>query len=316
MSFPQEFITLNNGNKIPGIAVIGTGTRWFKKSETPENFSKELVEQMEYALTLPGVVHIDAAEVYRTYPEVGAALKSSSRPRDTIFLTDKYSTQLKITANPIVGLETGLKKLGLEYVDLYLLHSPFVDKEKNGFTLEDAWKDMETLYKSGKAKNIGVSNFSTEDLDRILKVAEVKPQVNQIEFNAFLQNQTPGIFNYCKKQNILIEAYTPLGPLQRKPKDYTSQEFYQYIGKLADKYKKSEAQILLRWVTKRGVLPVTTSSKPERIQDAQNLFMFDLTEEETSKITELGLAHEPLRMYWNEQYDKYNTVSQQMDDTL
>ena len=94
MAFKQEFFTLNNGNKIPAIAVIGTGTRWFKTEETDATFSQQLVDELKVALTLPGIVHIDAAEIYRTYPEVAAALRESNRPRDEIFITDKYSCLL------------------------------------------------------------------------------------------------------------------------------------------------------------------------------------------------------------------------------
>lgn len=310
MSFSQEFFTLSNGNKIPGVGVIGTGTAWYKQEETEATFSKALVEQVKFALTLPGIVHIDAAECYRTYPELGQALKESKKPRKEIFLTDKYSPQLKISENPIKGLNIALNKLGVDYVDLYLLHSPLITEKDHGFTLEDAWRQMEEIYRSGKAKNIGVSNFRIEDLERILKAGKIKPQVNQIEFNAFLQNQTPGIVNFCQEHDILVEAYSPLAPLQRKPENSASQPFYQYIAELSTKYGKTEAQILLRWVNDRQILPITTSSKPQRIEEAQNLFAFDLTKDEVEKITRLGLHHEPLRLYWNEQYDKYNAESQ------
>ncbi|SMN18310.1 similar to Saccharomyces cerevisiae YDL124W NADPH-dependent alpha-keto amide reductase [Maudiozyma saulgeensis] len=311
MSFKQNFFTLNNGNKIPSVAVVGTGTRWYKQEETPDNFNNELVSQIEKALTLPGIVHIDAAEVYRTYPEVGKALSQSKKPRNEIFITDKYSTQLKVTENPIVGLDTSLKRLNLEFVDLYLLHSPFVTVEKNAFTLEDAWRQMEKLYKDGKAKNIGVSNFSTEDLEKILAICEIKPQINQIEFNAFLQNQTPGIVKFCQSNDIILEAYSPLSPFQKRPEHSDTDPFYKFINSLTAKYSKTEAQILLRWVTKRGIVAVTTSSKFSRVQEAQNLFSFDLTDEEVEEITKLGLKHKAQRLYWNEEYDKYNNQSQQ-----
>ncbi|SCV99857.1 LAFE_0B04038g1_1 [Lachancea fermentati] len=312
MPFKQEYFTLNNGHKIPAVAVIGTGTRWFKKEETESNFSHELVSQIKYALTLPGVIHIDAAEIYRTYPEVSQALKEAGRRRDEIFITDKYSTSLKLSENPVKGLDISLEKLGLDYVDLYLLHSPFVNEEQNGFTLEQAWKYMEEIYNSGKAKNIGVSNFAKEDLERILKIATIKPQVNQIEYSPFLQNQTPGIYKYCQEHDILLEAYAPLGPLQKRPTDARSDPFYKIVDKLAHKYDKSEALIILRWVSKRGVLPVTTSSKPSRIQDAQHLYDFDLTGVETEELTKAGLEHEPLRLYWTEQYSKFDSEAQKL----
>lgn len=290
---------------------MGTGTEWYKQEETPATFSQELVDQLKRVLTLKGIIHIDTAECYRTYPELSCALAESNKPRDEIFITDKYSTQFKITESPSVGLKESLRKNNLAYVDLYLLHSPFIKKEINGFTLKDAWLEMEQIYFMGLAKNIGVSNFSQEDIKKILSFCKVKPQVNQIEFNCFLQNQTPGIVKFCQHNDILLEAYSPLSPLQRRTDmDHNSTEFYSFLAKLTDKYSKTEAQILLRWVHKRGILPVTTSSKIERIQKAQEIFEFDLTDEEMSTLTQLGLRQKAQRLYWRSEYNKYNEQSQ------
>ncbi|CDO95597.1 unnamed protein product [Kluyveromyces dobzhanskii CBS 2104] len=306
----QQFFTLSNGNKIPAVAIVGTGTAWYKSEETDATFSQDLVNIVKETLdTVPGVVHLDAAEIYRTYPELGAALKDTKKPREEIFITDKYSTLLQLSENPTVALESSLKKLGVDYVDLYLIHSPIIDK--NGtIDIETAWKHLEALYKSGKAKNIGVSNFTVEDLEKLLAVAEIKPQVNQIEFSPFLQNQTPGIVEFSQKNNILLEAYSPLGPLQKRPADSDKIGFYSYIAELTKKYSKSEAQVILLWVYKRGILPVTTSSKIERVQQAQDIFSFDLTDEEVKKITQLGLEQPALRLYWADVYTKYNSEAQ------
>lgn len=306
----QKFFTLSNGNKIPAVAVVGTGTKWYKAEETDATFSQELTDIVKLSLdTVPGIVHIDAAETYKTYPELGAALKETKKPREEIFITDKFSSLHKISEDPKSALETALKKLGVDYVDLYLIHSPFFDKDLN-IDLETAWKRLEELYKSGKAKNIGVSNFTVEDLKKVLAIAEIKPQVNQIEFSPFLQNQTPGIVEFSQKNDILLEAYSPLGPLQKKPADADQQPFYQYLKELSEKYNKTEAQVLLLWVYKRGILPVTTSAKIERIKQAQDIFSFDLTEEEVKKITDLSLQHEPVRLYWVDFYTKYNSEAQ------
>ncbi|QLQ81577.1 hypothetical protein HG537_0F03380 [Torulaspora globosa] len=312
MTTKQQFVTLNNGNKIPAVGIIGTGTEWFKKQGQEEVISPELIEQIKYALSLPGIILIDAAECYNTYVEVGKALQQSNKSRDQIFISDKFSPQANDNRTVSESFERGLARMGVDYVDLYLIHCPFINRE--GYTLEDAWRELETLYESGKAKNIGVSNFRVSDLQKILESGKVKPQVNQIEFHPFLQDQTPGIFQFCQQHEIQLEAYSPLAPLQRKTQELQTPEgapFYRYVEQLASKYKKSEALILLRWVTKRQVIPVTTSSKPERVKDAhENLFTFDLTDQEVDQITSLGLQHKPLRLYWNEVYSDYDSQSQ------
>ncbi|CDR38487.1 CYFA0S02e02212g1_1 [Cyberlindnera fabianii] len=295
----MQYFTLSNGSKIPAVSIIGTGTQWFNAERV--GFNQKLVEQLEYALSLPGVVHVDIAENYGTYPELGAALKSTTKAREDIWITDKFS---KIVSTPREALESSLKVLGVDYVDLYLIHDPFYDSEKPGYDIVQAWKYLEELYKEGKCKNIGVSNWRVEDLEKVLAIAEIKPVVNQIEYSAFLQNQTPGIYDYCQKNGIQLEAYGPLGPLTTRNGE--SGEFYDYVDELSNKYGKNSGLILLRWVYQRGVLPVTTSSKKERIAEANTIFDFELTDEEADKITKLGESHPNVRQFWIPQYSQYD----------
>lgn len=258
--------------------------------------------QIEHALSLPGVVHVDAAEMYGTYAELGKALANTSKPRDQIWITDKFS---KVNKTPREGLEYSLKNLGVDYVDLYLLHDPFYNDEKPGYDVVQAWKYMEELQKEGKAKNIGVSNFAVEDLEKVLAIAEIKPVVNQIEYSAFLQNQTPGIYEYAKEKNILLEAYSPLTPLTYV-KDHTG-PFYDYLNQLASKYNQDNSIVLLRWVYQTGVLPITTSSKPERVNKFHTaIWEFELTDEEVAKISKLGNEHKPARQWWTDKYSKFD----------
>lgn len=295
----MEYFTLNNGNKIPALSVIGTGTQWGNRTGAGAPVNEKLVDQLLFALNLPGVVHIDIAENYGNYRELGVALKKTSKPRSEIWITDKYS---KIAQDPKVALSKSLEACGIDYVDLYLLHDPFNFQEKKGYSLVEAWRMMEELFEAGKAKNIGVSNFGIEPLETLLKEAKVKPVANQIEFNAFLQNQTPGIYDFCQKNDILLEAYSPLSPLSVRD----DSEFFKFVDELSAKYGKSAGLVLLRWVYQRGVLPVTTSSKTERIAESNTLFSFELTQQEVDKITELGAQHKTVRKYWNPFYDKYN----------
>ncbi|CCH46594.1 Aldo-keto reductase family 1 member [Wickerhamomyces ciferrii] len=292
----STFFTLANGNKIPAISIIGIGTQWFNGTKDPK-IHEALVTQLKHALSLPGKIHIDAAENYQRYNELAKALKETDKPRDEIWITDKYS---KFAATPVDHLNETLKTLDIEYVDLYLIHDPFYAGKE--FDIKQAWKYAEQLYKEGKAKNIGVSNFAVDDLKQILEIAEIKPQVNQIEYNAFLQNQTPGIYQFAKENNILLEAYSPLAPLSTRNGE--TSEFYEVVESLAKKYGKDQGQVLLRWVYQTGVLPVTTSSKTERITKASQIFDFELTNDEVSQISKLGNEHKTVRQYWTNEYSK------------
>lgn len=300
MSLQGNVYKFASGLTIPAVA-YGAGTKWFKMGTT--DISEPLIESSKYALT-HGFKHIDGALVYGTDVEVGKAI--SAVDRSTIFVTNKYFPSLPIMktpyGNPIVSLREQLKALQTDHVDLYLLHHPFIDKNTDGFDLVEAWKFMEQAVEEGLTKYIGVSNFAVEDLKLILDNSRVKPVVNQIEFNAYLQNQTPGIVKFCQENDILVLGYSPLAPLFLAEKG----ELNDYLDELSKKYSKSPAQLLLRWVLQNGVLPVTTSGNEERIVQFNDLFNFELTSEEFSKITEIGKSHPTLRKYWKEEYGKFN----------
>lgn len=303
MSLIGKSFKLSNGNSIPAVG-YGTGTKWFKLGR--DEIDTSLVQTLKLALS-KGFVHIDGAEVYNTDQEIGQALEGQDRKK--LFLTDKFfagnGTYQSRSPHglPYESLKWHLaNQLKTDYVDLYLLHSPFIKKESHGYSLQEAWQSAEKAYEEGLAKNIGVSNFSVDHLKEILEIAKVKPVVNQIEFNPYLQDQTPGVVEFSQKNGILIEAYSPLGPITKgEPGELT-----KYLDTLASKYKKSPAQVLLRWTIERGVLPVTTSGKEERIIQYVDLFDFELASDEVEEITSLGKKHPVLRQFWEKEYAEYN----------
>ncbi|PVH15810.1 uncharacterized protein CXQ87_003665 [Candidozyma duobushaemuli] len=287
MSLSGKTFKLADGNSIPAIA-YGVGTKWYKHGRN--EIDEKVVEALQTAIKR-GFVHIDGAEVYNTDKEVGLAVEGH---RNNLFLTDKFFVGDSSHADksqygtPYESLKYHLEKeLKTDHVDLYLLHSPFVKKEYHGFSLAEAWQSVEKLKDEGLAKSIGVSNFAVEDLEEILKVAKHKPVVNQIEFNAYLQNQTPGI---------------PLGPITKGEPG----EFTELLDTLGKKYNKTPGQVLLRWVLEKNILPVTTSSNPDRIRSFVEIFDFSLNKEEVLKLTEIGAKHKTLRQYWKKEYGKYD----------
>ena len=191
---------------------------------------------------------------------------------------------------------------------MYLLHAPFIKKESHGFDLKEAWKYLQQCQDEGLAKFIGVSNFTVQDLEEIWGTTKTNPQVNQIEFSPFLQNQTPGIFDWCKSHGVEIEAYSPLGPLTKGDLSQgAGLEFKKYIDELSQKYNKTASQIILRWVIDKEVIPISTTKKTERLEELKGVFGWSLDKDEVNKISELGNNYKPsLRQYWIKEYSKYN----------
>lgn len=277
--------TLRTGAKIPAVG-FGVGTKWFKAEST--GLDSKVVEAVDVAIE-KGFTHLDGAEVYKTEEELGEAIKKAGVKRESLFVT----TKLVPGSGPDVKshFEESLKKLGLDYVDLYLIHSPLKDD------IIQQWKEVEKIYESGKAKAVGVSNFRVKDLEAIFKEAKVKPAVNQIEYHPYLQNQSPEIVEFSKKNDILLTAYGPLTPIVRAkggPLDPVLEE-------LSKKYNKLPTQILLRWTYQNGILPITTSGNPERVVQSLEFFDFELSKEDQELISTTGAKHE-YRAFWKGEY--------------
>lgn len=253
-------IELNNGKKIPQ---LGYGVYMIPNEET----EKCVLEALKI-----GYRHIDTAHMYGNEKEVGSAIKKSGIPREEIFVTSKLWITEYGEGRTLSQIDKMLKRLDLEYVDLLLLHFPFND-------YIGAYKDLEKAYEQGKVKSIGISNFENQKLEELCDQAKIKPVVNQVELHPYFQQND--LRKRMEKYNTKIEAWAPLGHAM------TNIFKEEVIVKLSEKYKKSPAQIVLRWDIQRGIITIPKSANPERIKENFEIFDFELTEDEVKQIDEL-----------------------------
>ena len=264
----QDTVTLHNGVKMPG---FGLGV--FKVEEGPE-----LVNAIKVAIK-HGYRSIDTAAIYGNEEGVGQGiregLKEAGILRENVFVTSKvWNADLGYDAT-IAAYETSLKKLGLDYLDLYLIHWPVEGKYK------EAWRALETLYKEGKVKAIGVSNFQAHHLKDLMEDAEIKPVINQVEYHPRLTQKELQAF--CEKHHIQLEAWSPL--MQGELLDN------EVLTEIANKHNKSVAQVILRWDVQNGIITIPKSTKEHRIVENASIFDFELTKEEIERIDELNRNH-------------------------
>lgn len=259
---------LSNKVKIP---CIGFGT-W----QTPDG--DVAISSVEEALKA-GYRHIDTAAVYGNEESVGIAIKNSKITREDIFVTSKVWNTDQGYESTLKAFDESLKKLDLEYLDLYLIHWPVPKIFKDNWEKIsiETWRAFEKLYKDGKVRAIGVSNFKAHHIQNLIDNCEIVPMVNQIQLHPGL-NQGETV-KYCKENNILIEAYSPLG---------TGNIFdINDLDHLAEKYNKTVAQISLRWSLQKGNLPLPKSVTPSRILENTKIFDFELDEEDIKFIDNL-----------------------------
>jgi methylglyoxal/glyoxal reductase len=248
----QSSSLLNNGVKIP---LLGLGVYQAPSGEPT-------LHAVKYALNV-GYRHIDTAWLYGNEGDVGRAILESGIKREEIFITTKLWNSDQGYRSTLTACERSLQRLGLPYVDLYLIHWPFEGQSK------ETWKAMIRLLREGKTRAIGVSNYEISHLQEILQNFDVIPSVNQVEFHPFLYQEK--LLEFCKNSNIQLEAYSPLTRGQRLN--------HPALKDLAKKYGKNSAQILIRWSLQHGLVVIPKSIHETRIRE--NIQVFDFKLEET-----------------------------------
>ncbi|KAG1861886.1 NADP-dependent oxidoreductase domain-containing protein [Suillus tomentosus] len=265
---PFGTVTLNDGNEFPAIA-FGTGSTMKFRDVT--DYVGQAIEN--------GFSHIDTAQDYQTETYVGLAIKESGLPRSSLYITTKYSGPGK----PQQAIQQSLNKIGMSYVDLYLVHFP-------GLLSESVWQEFEKMKKDGSTRSIGVSNFTLEDLQKLLKTAVTKPAVNQIQFHPYNYASHKALLEYCSKQNIIVEAYGSLNSITQNPGGPVD----AIVNAAAKRIGATPNQVIFSWVRSKGVAIVTTSRSKQRLQEY--LAVEDLpplTAEEIAAIDDAGAKGPP-----------------------
>lgn len=270
-------ITLKNGVLM---SVIGLGLH---KSKEGEETLNAVVQGFHNGYRL-----IDTAKRYENEKSVGDAIVSFGLLREEVFITTKLWNTDQGYENTLKAIDESLSKLGLSYVDLYLVHWP--DRDANtGKSLvikEETWRAMEEIYKSGKARAIGVSNYTIEDLEEMKNYSYIMPMVNQVEFHPFLYQKE--LLEYCKQNQIVLEAHTPL---------VRGEKFnHPIIVEIAKKYNKSSANILIRWGLQHGAVVIPGATNKEKIKENINVFDFKLSSQDMDILDGLN---ENLRIVYN-----------------
>jgi diketogulonate reductase-like aldo/keto reductase len=249
-------LPLADGHEIP---LLGLGV-WQVED------GREAVDAVRWALE-EGYRHIDTAQAYGNEESVGVGLRESGVPREEIFVTTKFLPSAK---DPVVAIEGSLRRLGLDYVDLYIVHWP-----EAGPTW--AWPGMEHARERGYTRSIGVSNFSVGELQQVIAAATDPPVVNQVNFNPFAYRSA--LLESCRENAIALEAYSPLGTGRHLDSDA--------IGQIARRVGRTPAQVLLRWCVERGIPVIPKSTHRERIVENAKIFDFELSDADMAELDAL-----------------------------
>jgi diketogulonate reductase-like aldo/keto reductase len=262
-------VKLNNGVEMP---IFGLGTYQSRSG-------KETREAVGYALEA-GYRHIDTAAMYGNEEDVGEAVRKSGIPREEIFVTTKLWNTDHGYQKALAAFEESLNKLGLAYIDLYLIHWPVEDSRK------DSWRALEKLLEQGECRAIGVSNYMIHHLEELLDNSSTVPAVNQVEFSPYLYQKE--LVEFCRKHGIQFEAYSPLtkGHKLNDPQ----------LAEIASKYSRTPAQILIRWALQKDAVVIPKSTHRERIVENADVFDFTISEEDMNL---LDSFHQDLHTSWD-----------------
>ncbi|MCX6728989.1 MAG: aldo/keto reductase [Candidatus Saccharibacteria bacterium] len=249
-------VKLNDGTQMP---LLGFGTWQIRNGESAYN-------AVLWALKA-GYRHIDTAKFYGNEESVGRAIRDSGIPRSDVFVTTKLWPTDAINAEKVFN--RSFEKLDIGYIDLYLMHWPVPGMVKK------SWQRLEKIYEtSGKIKSIGVSNHNIRQLKCILDVAKIKPVVNQVKCSPY--NYDPTMHEFCRKNDIVMEAYSPL--------TRGNMLYDEKLTTIAEKYKKSSTQILLRWCIQKGIVTIPKSAHPEWITENADIFDFEISDDDMRKL--------------------------------
>lgn len=254
-------IRLNNGVEIPP---LGFGVFRMEKLEECEKATLEAIKA--------GYRLIDTAAAYKNEEAVGRAIKNCEIPRDELFITTKLWITDTSYEGAKRGFEKSLSKLGLDYLDLYLIHQPYND-------YYGAWRALEELYEEGKVRAIGIDNFTQDRTADFIFFNKIKPMVNLVECNAFFQREDEK--KYLDSENILMQAWSPLAAGQSRL--FENETLLQ----IAHNHNKTVAQIVLRWLVQRGIVPIVKSSNPLRMKENLDIFDFEISQYEMDEIKKL-----------------------------
>lgn len=269
----MKYQTLNNGVKIP---TLGLGT-WFIDDDKVD---KAVVSAVEI-----GYRHIDTAQAYGNEKGVGKGVKACGIPREELFVTSKVAAEAKTYDSATKSIDETLNKMGLEYIDLMLIHSPqpwneWRDDKRYFEENIQVWKALEYAYKAGKIKSIGVSNFLIDDLDNLISHCEIKPMVNQLLIH--IGNTPTELIEYCKEQNIIVEAYSPIAhgeALKSKA-----------IFDMADKYGVSVSQLCIKYVLELGTVALPKTANKNHMEENAKLD-FEISNEDMEVLKALDFKN-------------------------